>query len=54
MDEKMNDILLEQLELLRKWNKENVAIEPEQTRKNVDTIFNIVTYLARQDKKIDF
>lgn len=54
VDKRMIDILLEQLELLGKWNKENITSEPEQARKNLETIFSIATYLANQNKKIIF
>ncbi len=54
MEEKINTILLEQLELLREWNNKNIAFEPEQTRKNIETILNIASNLIPRNNRINF
>jgi hypothetical protein len=41
MEEAIN-ILYKQIELLTDWNKKNIKIEPEQVRKNIETILLIV------------
>lgn len=35
----------EQVEVLAAWNKENINDNPEQVRKNTETIFSVATYL---------
>lgn len=38
-------ILREQMWLLSEWNKKNIAMEPEQVRRNVETIIGCVNAL---------
>lgn len=48
--QKMAELLEGQLELLVKLND---ICEPEQVRKNTETIFQVVTYLYNLDRKIN-
>ena len=36
-----------QLELLAAWNKQKINVEPEQARKNLETIMDALRYLYR-------
>jgi len=40
------ETLAEQIKLLTEWNKENIKIEPEQVRKNIETIIPVLKALA--------
>ena len=42
----MKDTLLKQIELLAKWNEENGKCEPEQARKNAETILQIAQFIG--------
>ncbi|WP_160198562.1 hypothetical protein [Senegalia massiliensis] len=44
MEKEIKEILLEQLKLLAKDNEKNG--DPEQIRKNVETIINLVIFLT--------
>ena len=43
--EKYEMILEKQVGLLSKWNEENIDSNPEQVRKNSETIINITQFL---------
>lgn len=46
MEEKQTiDLLEEQIKLLTEWNKASINIEPEQVRKNIETILSVANYL---------
>ncbi len=52
--DKLINLLEEQLNLLVKINENGMTegIEPEQIRKNIETIFSISTYIYSLDRKI--
>lgn len=41
----MSDILKKQIKLLADWNAEHIKTDPEQVRKNIDTLVNALCYL---------
>jgi len=43
----MAKIILEQIELLTQWNKKSVNNEPEQVRKNIETIMVALDYVYK-------
>jgi len=40
------DLIEEQIKLIIEWNKQNINHEPEQVRKNIETIYNILDKFA--------
>lgn len=49
--EKRNrEALVNQINLLIAWNKENINVEPEQVRKNIETIVLVHDFLIKNYK----
>lgn len=40
-------ILSKQIELLIQWNKENIKLDPEQARKNIETILAVLDWINK-------
>jgi len=43
--EKYEKLLEQQVELLSKWNEKNIDSNPEQVRKNTETLINAIQFL---------
>lgn len=39
----LKEVVINQIYILEKWNVENIKIEPEQCRKNLETMLSAIT-----------
>lgn len=43
------EVIREQIKLLADWNKENIKLNPEQVRKNVETVLAALDWIKNYD-----